>query len=57
MRRLGAGLVLANAYHLWLAPGAGAVAAAGGLHAFMGWRGNLLNSIAPPYGILFDERC
>ncbi|HEV3232324.1 MAG TPA: tRNA guanosine(34) transglycosylase Tgt [Candidatus Dormibacteraeota bacterium] len=42
LRRLGPGMVLANAYHLWLAPGPEAVAAAGGLHAFTGWEGNLL---------------
>ena len=42
LRGLGAGMLLANAYHLWLAPGAEAVAAHGGLHAFMGWDGCLL---------------
>jgi queuine tRNA-ribosyltransferase len=42
LRRLGPGMVLANAYHLWTAPGSGAVARAGGLHAFMGWQGNIL---------------
>jgi queuine tRNA-ribosyltransferase len=42
LRRLNPGMVLANAYHLWLAPGAEVVAGAGGLHAFTGWQGNLL---------------
>jgi queuine tRNA-ribosyltransferase len=42
LRRLGVDLVLANAYHLWMAPGADAVAAAGGLHAFTGWQTNIL---------------
>lgn len=42
LRRLGPGMVLANAYHLWTAPGADVVARAGGLHGFTGWRGNVL---------------
>src|SRR5258708_32370821 len=42
LRRLGPGMILANAYHLWMAPGADAVAAAGGLHRFTGWYGNIL---------------
>ncbi|MHB8508478.1 MAG: tRNA guanosine(34) transglycosylase Tgt [Candidatus Dormibacteria bacterium] len=42
LRLLGPGMILANAYHLWLSPGHAAVAAAGGLHRFMGWEGNLL---------------
>ncbi len=33
----GARIVLGNTYHLWLRPGAEAVAAAGGLHAFTRW--------------------
>jgi queuine tRNA-ribosyltransferase len=36
---LGAGAVLANAYHLYLRPGPELVAEAGGLGAFMGWSG------------------
>jgi queuine tRNA-ribosyltransferase len=42
LRRLGAGVVLANAYHLMLRPGAATVAALGGLHRFTGWDGHLL---------------
>jgi len=34
---LGAQVLLANAYHLYLRPGAELVARAGGLHGFMGW--------------------
>jgi queuine tRNA-ribosyltransferase len=34
---LGFELVLANTFHLFLAPGAERIAALGGLHAFMGW--------------------
>jgi queuine tRNA-ribosyltransferase len=36
------GMVLANTYHLWTDPGDAVVAAAGGLHAWTGWSGNLL---------------
>lgn len=36
---LGAQVVLANTYHLYLEPGAGIVKDAGGLGAFMGWQG------------------
>jgi queuine tRNA-ribosyltransferase len=39
MRDLGAQVILANAYHLYLQPGADIVDAAGGVAAFMGWRG------------------
>jgi len=35
-------LILANTYHLYLRPGVDVVAAAGGLHAFMGWDRNIL---------------
>jgi queuine tRNA-ribosyltransferase len=39
MKKTGAQAVLANAYHLYLQPGADIVADAGGLGAFMNWRG------------------
>ena len=39
MRELGAQAVLANAYHLYLQPGADIVAEAGGLGPFMNWPG------------------
>ena len=38
----GAGIVLANTYHLCLRPGDGLVARRGGLHRFMGWSGPIL---------------
>jgi len=38
----GAGMILANAYHLHLRPGENAVDRAGGLAAFMGWHGPTL---------------
>jgi queuine tRNA-ribosyltransferase len=42
LRSTGATMVLGNTYHLHLQPGEGIVAAAGGLHRFMGWDGPLL---------------
>ena len=36
---LGAQVVLANTYHLYLQPGDDLVARAGGLHSFMHWQG------------------
>ncbi len=42
LRECGAEMVLANTYHLHLQPGAEVVAAAGGLHRFMGWSGPIL---------------
>ena len=39
MKALGAQAILANAYHLYLQPGADIVDAAGGLGQFMGWSG------------------
>ena len=38
----GGQVVLSNAYHLYLRPGVKTVAALGGLHRFMGWRGPIL---------------
>jgi queuine tRNA-ribosyltransferase len=42
LNEVGATLVLANAYHLYLRPGVNQIAEMGGLHAFMGWSGPLL---------------
>ena len=42
LAELGAELVLANTYHLYLRPGADVVAEMGGLHGFMGWEGPIL---------------
>ncbi len=42
LRDCGAQIVLANAYHLALRPGAEPVARLGGLHAFMAWDGPIL---------------
>ena len=40
--RLGFGLMLNNAYHLYLRPGHKVVAELGGLHRFTGWSGSIL---------------
>ncbi len=42
LESIGADVVLANAYHLMLRPGADVVARLGGLHRFMGWDGHAL---------------
>jgi queuine tRNA-ribosyltransferase len=42
LREIGAEIILANAYHLYLRPGAELVARMGGLHRFMGWDGPIL---------------
>jgi queuine tRNA-ribosyltransferase len=42
LRQTGVTLILANAYHLYLRPGDERVAALGGLHEFMSWRGPIL---------------
>lgn len=42
LESLGVSLLLANAYHLHLRPGAEVIAAAGGVHRFMGWPGGII---------------
>ncbi len=42
LHELGATLILANTYHLYLRPGSGLIARLGGLHSFMGWHGPIL---------------
>ena len=42
LRSIGAEVVLANTYHLYLRPGVDVVAGLGGLHGFMGWDGPIL---------------
>jgi len=39
---LGAQIVLANTFHLWLRPGTKVIEKHGGLHGFMGWQGPIL---------------
>ncbi len=42
LREVGATVILANTYHLYLRPGAETVAKMGGLHRFMSWDGPIL---------------
>ena len=42
LHEMGARIVLANTYHLWLRPGRETLVAAGGLHRFMAWDGPIL---------------
>jgi queuine tRNA-ribosyltransferase len=42
LREVGATIILANSYHLYLRPGVARIAAAGGLHRFMAWDGPIL---------------
>lgn len=42
LRASGASMILSNAYHCYLRPGADIIARAGGLHGFMAWDGPLL---------------
>jgi queuine tRNA-ribosyltransferase len=42
LESLGVNMILGNTYHLYLRPGTQVIQAAGGLHAFMGWRHNIL---------------
>lgn len=42
LNEIGAGIILANTYHLWLAPGEDIVKKAGGLHKFMNYDGPIL---------------
>jgi queuine tRNA-ribosyltransferase len=39
---IGAQIILGNTYHLYLRPGTGTIAGAGGLHRFMNWTGPIL---------------
>jgi queuine tRNA-ribosyltransferase len=42
LRENGAGIILANTYHLYLRPGDRLIARRGGLHRFIGWDGPIL---------------
>ena len=62
LKEIGAGIILANTYHLWLRPGEDIVAKAGGLHKFMNYNGPILTdsggfqvfSLAKPKDITED---
>jgi queuine tRNA-ribosyltransferase len=42
LEEIGAGIILANMYHLYLRPGADVIEGAGGIHRFMSWNGPVL---------------
>jgi queuine tRNA-ribosyltransferase len=42
LEEIGFEIILSNTYHLYLRPGTGVIAAAGGLHPFMRWNRNVL---------------
>ncbi|NLK02730.1 MAG: tRNA guanosine(34) transglycosylase Tgt [Clostridiaceae bacterium] len=42
VKSLGAGIILANTYHLWMRPGPEIISEAGGLHTFMNWQQAIL---------------
>jgi queuine tRNA-ribosyltransferase len=42
LNEIGFEIILANTYHLYLRPGTEVIGAAGGLHNFMAWPGNIL---------------
>jgi queuine tRNA-ribosyltransferase len=42
LKEIGFEIILSNTYHLYLRPGTEVIAAAGGLHGFMGWDRNIL---------------
>ena len=46
LKELGAEVVLANTYHLYLQPGEKVVQYAGGLGKFMGWKGSSREALA-----------
>jgi queuine tRNA-ribosyltransferase len=42
LEQLGAAIVLANTYHLWLRPGVETISSLGGVHRFTGWKRAML---------------
>jgi queuine tRNA-ribosyltransferase len=42
LEEIGAGIILANTYHLYLRPGVTVIEQAGGIHRFMSWNGPVL---------------
>jgi queuine tRNA-ribosyltransferase len=57
LEELGIKLILGNTYHLYLRPGRDVIRSAGGLHAFMGWRGNILTDSGGYQVFSLSELC
>ena len=53
LKDLGAEIILANTYHLYLRPGADVIEKAGGLHKFMNWQGPLMTDSGGFQGFSF----
>ena len=54
---VGAQIILANTYHLYLRPGSERIAAAGGLHRFIGWSGPMLTDSGGYQLFSLAKRC
>ena len=54
---VGAQIMLANTYHLYLRPGSERIAAAGGLHSFIGWSGPMLTDSGGYQVFSLAKRC
>lgn len=54
---VGAQIMLANTYHLYLRPGSEQIAAAGGLHSFIGWSGPMLTDSGGYQVFSLAKRC
>ena len=60
-RKCGTQIILSNTYHLMLQPGSEVIAAHGGLHKFMNWKGPMLTDsggfqiFSLGYGTVADE--
>ena len=52
IKATGTQIILSNAYHLLLRPGAEVIKEAGGLHAFMNWDGPILTDSGGISGLL-----
>ncbi|MCB9758756.1 MAG: tRNA guanosine(34) transglycosylase Tgt [Alphaproteobacteria bacterium] len=56
LRELGADMLLANTFHLWVRPGHERVARLGGLHRMMGWDGPILTDSGGFQAFSFGEK-
>src|SRR5271163_5188400 len=57
LEELGAGIILANTYHLYLRPGPELIRKLGGLHKFMSWRNAILTDSGGYQVFSLSELC
>jgi len=57
LEEIGAAIILANTYHLYLRPGDDLIARRGGLHAFIGWRRPILTDSGGYQVFSLASRC